>query len=262
MSITNTIFNFKNAKKTTIIETDDFYKTEIGQKVLANPYYARIKEFVEHRGYAAKRGDNYFLVYYSNAKTSINKAKITASITRDYIIFPIKGDGETETFYNSEVSEVKADFSCERRHNDFDASFPYFSEVVKSGFDSSKIRYVNFTCRHLTTSAHTKYGFSKDNILFNKFIAPDSHWYECLTHDADRSEVLNGTADKCVLENTESDIWYLLKEKENNKISSLKKVKACIKKTSKKIDNDVKKLRTVKEKWLTIMEMHGRVRGY
>ena len=34
MSITNTIFNFRNAKKTTIIETDDFYKTEIGQRFL------------------------------------------------------------------------------------------------------------------------------------------------------------------------------------------------------------------------------------
>ena len=249
MSITNAIFKSRNAKST-IIETDDFYKTEIGQRVLANPHYARIKDLVERNGYAVKRGDKHFLVYYSKAETSVNKDPITASIKRYYFIFPIEGNGGTDTFRNSDISEVKADFSCKRKHNDFDATFPYFSEVVKSGFDSSKIRYVDFTYRNLTTSIHTGYGFTENNILFNKFIAPDSHWYGCLTHDTDRSEVLNGTADEDVLRNTEGNIWCLLKDKENNKNSSLKKVKASI----KKIDDRVQELRTIKKVYERIQQ--------
>lgn len=43
-------------------------------------------------------------------------------------------------------------------------------------------------------SIFSKDGYSRNDDLFNKFIAPDPHWFECATHYDDRQEVLNGTA--------------------------------------------------------------------
>lgn len=85
------------AKKSAAVMTmKEFYETEMGQKLLANPWYARVKDIMERDGYVIKRGDKYFLVRYSPARIFTDKS---LNIKREYIIYRINDTDKTGAGY-------------------------------------------------------------------------------------------------------------------------------------------------------------------
>ena len=204
-SILDTIFKFKGNKNqetevktpVTVMEIDEFYKTEIGQKVFANlnsKQWDVTADSITRNGYAVKRGDRYFLV--SEISTKVYPY-FGLDIEKSYFIYPVGNDG---TISNND-----------RIHPVIDI---YFDYEEKNGD-------IIFTPRpqgHVATSIYTGYGIVEtNNDIFDKFIAPDPHWFECMTHTGSRQEVLNGTAGASIFEQTENKIKYHLEEQKEEK---------------------------------------------
>ncbi len=214
MNILNKIFSSKSPKNqeaevkkntVTVMEMDEFYKTEIGQKVLAKPWgsynghcYTDMEE-VDRNGYAVKRGDNYFLV--SQIYTEVNPFG-GLDIEKMYQVYFIGKDGKVDA-WDPISFNINAHFGCKKENGN----------IIYS--DDGNIIYSE---ARITTSISTGYGPEKtNNDLFYKFIAPDPHWFECITHTATRQEVLKGTAGESILEREKNLVQFYLKKREEEK---------------------------------------------
>jgi len=193
-------------KSVAVMEMDDFYETEIGQKVLANPWgsysndhYTDMEE-VDKNGYAVKRGDNYFLVSQISTKTY---PYFGLDIEKQYYVYFIERTGKVDA-WNPINFNITIHFDCKKENGD--------------------ITYSPRSDARITTSINTKYGSEEaNNEIFDKFIAPDPHWFECITHTATRQEVLKGIAGKSILEKEKSRVKYYLEEQEKEKKNDYKK---------------------------------------
>jgi len=216
MNKLNTIFKSKD-KEVIVMETNDFYKTELGQKVLADLHEKKWnmerwesqslspgqKEYIEigdkyQDGYAIKRGDNYFLVNHNGKLPDLDSVSdiVQLPFRRDFIaiedlylrheycITPITKDGKVDACNRIEAL-IKTKFDYE------DFSYATDGSVVFTATDLQK-RFKAYV-KH-EESIFSKDGLSRNDDLFDKFIAPDPHWFECATHYGKRQEVLNGTA--------------------------------------------------------------------
>ena len=193
-------------KSVTVMEMDDFYKTEIGQNVLANPWgsysnghYTDMEE-VDKNGYAVKRGNNYFLVSQISTKVY---PYVGLDIEKMYSVYFIGKDGKVDA-WNPINFNITIHFDCKKENGD--------------------ITYSPRSDARITTSIDTGYGSEEtNNEIFDKFIAPDSHWFECITHTATRQEVLNGTARESILEREKSRVKYHFEEREEEKKNDYEK---------------------------------------
>ena len=215
-SIFDTIIKFKNRKNqkpqevqkthVAVMEMDDFYKTEMGQKVLANPWgsysnglYMDMKE-VDRNGYAVKRGDNYFLVTQISTKTY---PYFGLDIEKQYYVYFIERVGKVDA-WNPINFNINIHFDCKKENDD--------------------ITYSPRSDTRITTSINTKHGSDEtNNDLFDKFIAPDTHWFECMTHTATRQEVLNGTVRENILESAKPRVKHYLEEQEEGQKNDYKR---------------------------------------
>jgi len=210
MDILDKIFSFKRLKNpeaevkapVTVMEMDEFYKTEIGQKVFAKhwgSYNGRSytdMENVDKNGYAIKRGDNYFLVSPIFTKVYPYSG---LDITKMYNVYFVGKDGKVDV-WNPITFNIKTHFGCKKENGNMIYS------------DNGDMIYSD---PRITTSIYA--GHETNNDLFDKFIAPDSHWFECLTHTATRREVLNGTAGESILESNKSLVQHYLENRKKEK---------------------------------------------
>ena len=225
MNKLNTIFKSKD-KEVIVMETNDFYKTELGQKVLADlhekkwnmeRWYSQSlslgqKEYIEigdkyQDGYAIKRGDNYFLVNHNlRPKFESNKyitldlisgryreADADLYLIHEYCNTPITKDGKVDNC-NRIDALIKAKLNYEDFSYEPDNFSPCGIGLNTITFTATDLQKRFKTYAKVEKSIFSKDGYSRNDDLFNKFIAPDPHWFECATHYDDRQEVLNGTA--------------------------------------------------------------------
>ena len=163
-----------------VMEMNEFYKTEIGQKVLAEPYNKRYGNTIENDAdntYAIRRNDRYFLVRGSCAQVFPGKR---LTINKDYFIYPIRENGkvdENNTFWSS----LNILFDYEDR----------FGKIVLT--PDPEEEHINLQKR-ISMQLHKGGKPIPDNLIFNKFIAPDPYWFECATHTVSRKQVLKGEA--------------------------------------------------------------------
>ena len=235
MNKLNTIFKSKD-KEVIVMETNDFYKTELGQKVLADlhekkwnmeRWYSQSlslgqKEYIEigdkyQDGYAIKRGDNYFLVNHNGKLPDLDIVSDIGQLpfSRDFIaiedlylrheycITPITKDGKVDNCNRIEAL-IKIKFDYE------DFSYATDGSVVFTATDLQK-RFKAYVKQE--ESIFSKDGLSRNDDLFNKFIAPDPHWFECATHYGKRQEVLNGTA-RTVFNRNDVVLGFLITEEQ------------------------------------------------
>ena len=235
------------SKEVAVIEMDKFYETEIGQKVLASAWYDEsLKALVDHRGYAVKRGNNYFLVYYGKASTPIND-NLTVDIKRRYIVYPIKENSRGNVSRDEIFSELTLKFDCKKNNYEVIFTPRTNTRIGRKGHRPGLTHPLR-----VETQVYVKpYVYTKDKNVFKKFIELDAHWFECFTHDATRQEVLNGTAGENVLEKKELEIWNLLWRREQG-----------VNPTIKKIDNLIKKPKNFINEWRVIKERKDRIREY
>jgi len=211
MNILDKIFSFKKLKNSeaevktpvTVMEMDDFYKTEFGQKIFVKPwgsYNGRNHtdmENVERNGYAVKRGDNYFLV--SPISTKVNPFGGSLGITKMYNVYFVGKDGKVDAWHPIRF-DINTHFDCKKENGN----------IVYS--DNGDIIYSD---PRITISIDA--GHETNNDLFDKFIAPDPHWFECITHTATRQEVLKGTAGESILKQEKSLVKSYLEKREEEK---------------------------------------------
>lgn len=177
----------------TVMEMDEFYKTEMGQKVLANPDDKKIKLDTVRDGYAVKRGNNYFLVHYHPAdKPYINEY---LNIEKGCIVYPIEKDGRLNTDAAIE-SIITARFAYRKADGD-----------------------IVFTPKpNIKTELNTARGvFPTNNDIFTKFVSCDPYWLEYFTHNASRQEVINEVAGESILNEKKLAINCLLEKQEIDK---------------------------------------------
>jgi len=216
-------------KEVTVMEMDEFYKTEFGQEILADLSRTEetrdFKEHVDNHGYAIKRGDNYFLVYSCSPKTPI-ELSLTPKIEREFVIHQIKRGNHIESRGN-----------------------PVRFAKITLGFGYKKEKYGVRIIPHPRHSIETqvlmngRYEVNNDLGVFDKFIKPDPHWFAYFTHYATRQEVLNGTARASFMDKAKHDVSQLLARDENNLNFVLKGVNKGI----KGLNNYFEERRVVKE---------------
>ena len=207
MNKLNTIFKSKD-QEVTVMETNDFYKTELGQKVLADlrekkwdrewilsndfSWYEFYIGDKYQDGYAIKRGDNYFLVNH-NLRPRSREADADLYLIHEYCITPITKDGKVDN-----CNRIDALIKAKLNYEDFSYEPNNFSPcgigLNTLTFTATDLQKRFKTYAKVEKSIFSKDGYSRNDDLFNKFIAPDPHWFECATHYDDRQEVLNGTA--------------------------------------------------------------------
>ena len=214
MNKLNTIFKPKG-QKVTVMETSNFYKTEIGQKVLADLSekkwdHNRYGEYIGDRymdGYVIKRGDDYFFVDHNGRlpgfeftkETIVNPFSGESIVTNanlylihKYYITPITKGGKVD-YGNRLEASMKAKLNYEDFSYKTGRSWSYGCGPDFTATDLQKRfkTYVNVRKDVLSRDVFSQNN-RIDNSIFNKFIAPDPHWFECATHYAKRQEVLNG----------------------------------------------------------------------
>ena len=232
MNKLNTIFKSKD-KEVIVMETNDFYKTELGQKVLADlrekkwdrewilsndfSWYESYIGDKYQDGYAIKRGDNYFLVNHNGKLPDLDSVSDFVQLsfrgdfivikdlylTHEYCITPITKDGKVDACNRIEAL-IKTKFDYE------DFSYATDGSVVFTATDLQK-RFRAYVKQE--KSIFSKDGLSRNDDLFNKFIAPDPHWFECATHYGKRQEVLNGTA-RTVFNRNDVVLGFLITEEQ------------------------------------------------
>ena len=157
-------------------------------------------EEVDKNGYAVKRGNNYFLVSQISTKVY---PYVGLDIEKMYSVYFIGKDGKVDA-WNPINFNITIHFDCKKENGD--------------------ITYSPRSDARITTSIDTGYGSEEtNNEIFDKFIAPDSHWFECITHTATRQEVLNGTARESILEREKSRVKYHFEEREEEKKNDYEK---------------------------------------
>ena len=166
----------------TVMEMDEFYKTEIGKKVLANPDDKKIKLDTVRDGYAIKRGDNYFLVHYHPAdKPYINER---LNIEKGCVVYPIEKDGRLNT-----DASIKAIITARFAYRKADGDIVFTPQP------------------NITTELNTGRGlFPTNNDIFTKFVSYDPYWLGYFTHDASRQEVANEVAGESILNEKKLEI--------------------------------------------------------
>jgi len=216
-------------KEVTVMEMDEFYKTEFGQEILADLSRTEetrdFKEHVDNHGYAIKRGDNYFLVYSCSPKTPI-ELSLTPKIEREFVIHQIKRENHIE----SRDNPVR------------------FAKItLRFGYKKEKygVRIIPHPRHSIETQVlmNGRYEVNNDLGVFDKFIKPDPHWFAYFTHYATRQEVLNGTARASFMDKAKHDVSQLLARDENNLNFVLKGVNKGI----KGLNNYFEERRVVKE---------------
>ncbi len=216
-------------KEVTVMEMDEFYKTEFGQEILADLSRTEetrdFKEHVDNHGYAIKRGDNYFLVYSCSPKTPI-ELSLTPKIEREFVIHQIKRGNHIESRDNPVM----------------------FAKItLRFGYKKEKhgVRIIPHPRHSIETQVlmNGRYEVNNDLGVFDKFIKPDPHWFAYFTHYATRQEVLNGTARASFMDKAKHDVSQLLARDENNLNFVLKGVNKGI----KGLNNYWKERRVVKE---------------
>jgi len=176
----------------TVMEMDEFYKTEIGKKVLADPYDKKIKLDTVRDGYAIKRGDNYFLVHYH----PVAEPKIDEhlNIKKGCVIYPIEKDGRLNT-----DASIKAIITARFAYRKADGDIVFFQP-------------------NITTELNTGRGlFPTNNDIFTKFVSYDPYWLGYFTHNASRQEVANEVAGESILDEKKLEINRRLEKQEIDK---------------------------------------------
>ena len=202
-----------------VMEMDEFYKTEVGQKALAEPYNKRYSDTIENtadNSYAIRRDDRYFLVRSGCANIFPGKH---LTINKQYFIYPIKENGKVdESNIIRSFMEVQFDYK-ERLGKIVFIPDPYDEHINPQ--KDVKVK----------TQVYAGHGGTiTDNNIFNKFIAPDAHWFECVTHTASRKQVLKGKAGISIFNEAQYKIGKLLEEKEANQSPAARKINSFIKK--------------------------------
>ena len=114
-------------------------------------------------------------------------------LIHEYCITPITKDGKVDNC-NRIDALIKAKLNYEDFSYEPDNFSPCGIGLNTLTFTATDLQKRFKTYAKVEKSIFSKDGYSRNDDLFNKFIAPDPHWFECATHYDDRQEVLNGTA--------------------------------------------------------------------
>ena len=212
-----------------VMEMDDFYKTEIGQKVLAEPYNKQYSNTIENDAdntYAIRRNDRYFLVRSDCAQVFPGKH---LTIGKDYFIYPIKENGKVDE-NNTLWSSLNIMFNYEDR----------FGKIVL--IPDPDEEHIDLQKR-ISTLVHKDRAIP-NNLIFNKFIAPDPHWFECATHTASRKQVLKGKPGISIFAEAKH------------------KARVWLEKEEAKQNPYVRKIRNKIKNWLLIRKLNASIKEY